>query len=121
MLSCSCDDDYDNWVEPAKDFEPLSTKRSRRCGSCEKKIAVGEICLNFKHWRNPRSDYEESRHGDEVLLADLYMCESCGEIWLNLTDLGYCLSFGDIRDDLQYYWEMTGFHPDSSFGVADFG
>jgi len=70
------------------------------------------ICLKFDCFREPNCDYEESRFGDEVPMAYKYMCESCGEIFLNLADLGYCITLGDnMRDLLMDYWDLTGFDP----------
>ncbi len=57
------------------------------------------------------SDYEERRFGDRVYLRDLHLCESCGEIWLNLRAIGLCVTFGDMREALHEYWDMTGFDP----------
>ena len=112
MLSCDCSGDYDYYVEQLGDFSPLGTVRSRRCSSCNKKIKVGETALCFSSHRSPRCEYEENRFGDEVPLANLFFCESCGEIWLNLNATGLCVTFGDMREALQEYWQMTGFSPD---------
>ena len=112
MLSCDCSYDGEDWVEPFDDFQTLSTKRKRRCQSCEKDIACGEMCLPFRHYRSPNSFYEERRFGDQVDLADKYLCESCGEIWMNLSELGFCLTLGsDMREALQDYQAITGFDP----------
>lgn len=111
MLSCSCSDDYESWYIPADDFAPLNTVRSRKCASCGERIPVGALALRLWGYRQPRGDYEESRFGDEVPIADLFYCEECGEIDMNLRELGYCLNVGDKREDLQEYWKMTGFDP----------
>lgn len=111
MLSCSCNyDDYEYWVNPDDDFSTLNTKRSRKCESCREKISVGKTVLRFECFRVPKCEYEENRFGDEVPLADKFLCESCGEIHLNLTAAGYCMVLGhDHRDDMREYREMVKF------------
>jgi hypothetical protein len=50
--------------------------------------------------------------GDEVQLADQFMCQKCGEIYFNLTELGYCINLGDEMTELMSeYWKLTGFKP----------
>lgn len=112
MLSCSCYDEYEYYVEEFKDgFQPLDTKRRKRCYSCKKVLEIGEVVLPFRSYRRARSYYEECRFDDEVPLANKYLCEHCGEIWLNLNATGLCVIFGDMNDALKEYWEMTGFKP----------
>lgn len=66
--------------------------------------------MAFERYRSPLSDIEERIQGDEVSLADWYLCESCGEIFLNLNAIGYCYYLGDdIRENLKEYWDLTGF------------
>lgn len=51
-------------------------------------------------------------------MADWYMCESCSDIFLNLSDIGYCIYLGgDMRDLLKEYWDMTGFVPKETGNV----
>ena len=126
-LSCSCD--TIDQLKPGaaswyycgpKDFETLQTNRAKRCCSCKKKIAVGDICTSFSRWRDTRTDIEESIHGDEVYMAAWYMCEWCSEMYFNLEALGYCHWLGDsIVETMQEYWEMTGFIPDKATASRD--
>jgi hypothetical protein len=49
--------------------------------------------------------------GGEIGIASWYMCSKCGEIFLNLDSLGYCI---DIENDtmtklLKEYHNLTGF------------
>jgi len=75
-------------------------------------IEIGNLCLAFERYRSPLSDIEERIFGDEVRLVDWYLCESCGEIFLNLNALEYCYYLGDdLRENLQDYWDLTGFNP----------
>ena len=86
MLSCTCDFDYDSWYEMAPDdFVKFNRKRRNRCISCNVLIDIGQDCLEFAMWRIPYSWVEEKIYGDCVPIANRYMCEKCGEIFLNLT------------------------------------
>lgn len=116
-LSCSCVD-YDG--EPGtwayyhpEDFTILETKRRKRCSSCKELIGIGSECLEFRRIRAPYTEIEENISGTEIPIASLFMCEKCGEIWLNLTAAGYCLTPEDnMERDLKEYWETTGFQPE---------
>lgn len=118
-LSCSCDEyevDGDNWgyLMPS-DFSKLETTRRKRCCSCKKLIDKGDIVLSFERFRGARSDIEERIWGDEVYLANWYMCECCGEIFLNLQEAGFCLDIADdMRKNLKEYHSLTGFIPEAA-------
>jgi len=82
------------WYQPA-DEAPLATKRSRKCCSCGAKIGVGETARKVKRYR-PATEWEEMRgFGDEVPLADWYLCEKCGDLADSLAELGFCYTLGD--------------------------
>lgn len=104
-LSCTCYDNDDAawyWWRP-DDFTILNTKRSRVCCSCKQPVLVGSECLEFTRTRRPRNDIEERIYGDDieaVPLAPWYMCESCGEQYLNLSEYGYCVNPNDNMHDL---------------------
>ena len=111
-LSCSCYDDYEYWYHPPSDFTIFSLSRRKRCLSCKDLIGIGKPCLQFECFRNPYDDIEERIWGTEVQTADKYMCEKCGEIFLNLEAVGYCINLGDdMKDLLEDYWDLTGFQP----------
>jgi len=116
MLSCDCDyypeDPGDVvWFPPA-DFTMLQTSKRKRCKSCKRLINIGEECLEFKKERVPYSEIEERIYGDMVQIASFYMCKECGEIFLNLDALGYCLDITQpMADHLSEYHEITGFKP----------
>ena len=114
MLDCSCDISYSDWYYlPPTDFESLDRKRRVRCYSCEQLIDLNADCLRFERFRDPVNEIEERICGDEVMLADKFVCRQCGEIFLNLTSIGYCLMLGyDFRDYLEDYWDITGFKPE---------
>lgn len=124
-LSCSCPygDEWDggpgDWLymySTPRDFKPLETSKRKRCVSCNALINIGAPCLIFPRYRNPYSDIEAEIIGFDwngeppIRIADHYHCEKCGEIFLNLEDLGYCLSPRDnMPDTLAEYHELTGF------------
>ena len=114
MLSCDCDYDGDGWwYEDQSDFSPLETSKRKRCRSCGELIDINALCIAFKRWRFPSTEIEEKIYGAEdaeIKMADWHICESCGEIYLNLTDLGYCYILGDdLRVMLREYHKLTGF------------
>ena len=113
-LYCSCpewDGGPGSWVYYSPhDFTKLKTKRRKRCSSCEELIDIGADCLKFQRNRAPYTEIERDIKGDEIEIAPLYMCEACGEIYLNLEDIGYCLNpCDDMEACLKYYHELTGF------------
>lgn len=128
-LSCSCDYDYDfepgDWCydhSAELDFVQLDAGRAQKCCSCGKLIRVGEICIKYSRYRYPYDDIESrikcSCDLDDVFcdeptirIADHYHCEWCGEMYLNLTALGYeCLWPGEnMRGALAEYHELSGF------------
>ena len=128
-LSCYCYYDYEydlgDWTysfSSDEDFIRLDTSRAKRCCSCGKLIRVGDVCIKYQRYRYPYSEIEariklgtdiETVFNDEprIRIADHYHCEWCGEIYLNLIDLGYeCLSPSeDMRTILKEYHELSGF------------
>jgi hypothetical protein len=43
----------------------------------------------------PATEWEEMRGlGDEVQMADWYLCETCGDLADSLSELGFCYSLG---------------------------
>lgn len=115
MLTCACYDDIDDaewWYISPDDFTIFNSNRRKRCCSCRELIDRGSLCLEFDRQRHPRSEVEENIYGDggEIQMAHWYMCEQCGEKYLNLHELGYCHRLGEsMRDDMEEYWELTGF------------
>jgi len=84
-LSCSCDDDYFDWYYKCPDdFEIMQGKRRSRCLSCRNLIDIGSVCVIFSCYRNATHDIEQKIYGDEVPIANRYLCEKCGEIFFNL-------------------------------------
>ena len=127
-LSCSCDFDYEydagEWyyTDYGLDFIPLNATRRKRCCSCGELINIGSPCLRYCRSRYPYNDVEsrivtgcclDDSFYDEapIPIADHYHCERCGEIFLNLTDIGYeCISpREDMRELLKEYHKLSGF------------
>lgn len=112
MLSCDCAWESEWWYIAPPDFSKFSASKRKRCVSCKNLIDIGSVCVRLECFRNALSDIEERISGCEVQLADKYLCESCGEIFFNLSALGYCMGLGDdMREELKEYWELTGFTP----------
>jgi len=76
------------------------------CCSCGERIVVGEIARKVLRFRHP-TEFEEARglHGDEVPLADWYLCESCGDVADSLAELGFCYHLGgeSLKDQIAEY------------------
>jgi hypothetical protein len=113
MLSCSCGDYNHEWYYYSPDdFIQLKTSKRKRCYSCGELINIGSDCVEFERFREPYGWVEEKIYGDEVPLAPKYMCFECGSIFLNLNDLGYCITIGGhMKEELYEYWDITGFKP----------
>ena len=111
MLSCDCFYDFSKWYCDAPDgFIIYKRLIGKRCCSCGKMVKYGDICAKFPRYREVRSDIEERIYGDDVPLAPYYMCEKCGEIYLNLSVLGFYLDIEEsMTEALSNYWELTGF------------
>ena len=116
-LSCSCGEwDGDGWYweytlprDENQIYTKLKTNRGRKCCSCAGWISVGDDVLEFARFRSANSDIEERIYGDTVRLASWFMCEECGEIFLNLDALGYCVQIDDhMAALLEEYREQHG-------------
>ena len=102
MLTCECDfDDYETYWYPPKDFSKATKKE--KCVSCNEKIEVGSDCLQF-------DILSADEDGNECKDSENFMCQWCGDIFLNLNNLGYCINLDDnMHDLLKEYWQLTGF------------
>ena len=93
-------------------FSKLSSSRSKRCCSCKILINPGKTCIELSRFRWPKSEIEIKIFGEgsELKIASWYLCEQCGEHFLNLTSIGFCYRAGEnIMEMLKEYQEMTGF------------
>lgn len=109
-LSCSCSEWDGGWyyvISSEPDFQKLNTTRRKRCCSCKELIDIGAESLEFPRYRCPVTDVEEKILGDEINIASWFMCEKCGEQYLNLEALGYCININEnMFDLLEEYKEM---------------
>ena len=111
MLSCSHEEGSWYYYHPDK-FGLFQQDKRKRCCSCHKLININDQCVEFIRCRETRSDVEEKIHGDEVPLASYFMCEKCGEIYFNLSNIGYCICLGDNMNELlSEYWKLINFKP----------
>jgi len=113
-LSCTCydwDDEPGSWAYYSPtDFSIFSKSKRKRCCSCKELINKGAECLEFGRVRRPYNNIEERISGDEIGIASWFMCEKCGEPFLNLTSAGYCIPLGEnMYELLKEYHEITGF------------
>jgi len=114
MLTCTCGEEEDAkwWYFDPNKFSQLKTSRRKRCCSCKKLIDLGCDVLKFERERPTRNDIEDNIYGEgeSVPMPPYYMCETCGEIYLNLSDIVYCLDITEsMKDYLTEYQQMTGF------------
>jgi len=114
-LSCSCDFEFDGdgWFWTCNDkFTLFKHKRRKRCCSCNELISIDSECVELERFRWAKDDIEISIYGDceDIPIASWYLCDQCGEHFLNLTYLGYCYNIGDnVMDMLDEYQKLTGF------------
>ena len=113
-LTCENDGDGDDaawYYTTPHDFTILETKRGRRCCSCGEPIKVGAMILKFYCYRPANNEIEERIYGDDydaVSLPTKYMCEPCGDLALNLQEMGYCTPPGDdMRETVKEYADMA--------------
>lgn len=116
-LSCDCDTDFDTdydwYYQRNTEFTPFNLKRRRRCYSCHTLIEIGADCLTFTRHRSPITEIEEKIYGDDfgAPLADWYYCEHCGELYIMLTDLGFCMDLEDNMNRLLLDYQKHYAHP----------
>ena len=118
MLTCNYEYEMTEpgqWCyEIPNDFTKLNTSRRKRCCSCKKLIDRGAECLEFKREKIAHSYVEENIYGEGELIPinSWWMCEQCGEIFLNLSAINYCPDITEpMERALHEYWDITGFKP----------
>ena len=112
-LTCECGD-YDPepgdvYVSAVRGYTTLATKRSRKCCSCDERIAVGDLCCEVSRCKVPEYDVERSIWGDdgEVPMAPMFLCERCADLYFSLEELGFCVNpWQDQRELVADYAEM---------------
>ena len=108
-LTCHCSNEYDFYYMRPKNFTTLRTRKRKRCSSCKTLICRGTTVLIFNTWREPKTDIEERIYRGEVPMARKYMCEKCGDQFMNLSELGFCIDpTENMFELLQDYQEIYG-------------
>ncbi len=105
-LTCGCDSDWypdpGDWYWNGKvdDYKPLPFKRRKRCCSCKKLMDVGSLAVEHNRIKVPENDIEVNIYGEdgEMPISSDWMCESCGDIFFSLEELGYCVA---PREDMR--------------------
>ena len=118
-LSCHCHYEPecgDVLIDTPRDYEPLTTRRRRRCCSCNEPIHPGQLAVEFPRYKVPDCDYEWSRWGETAETgprrASWYMCERCADLFYSLDELGYCINISyDMRDLAREYAELHSHKP----------
>ena len=108
-LTCGCyTDDLEDaeyyWFEPIEYREPPAGRR-RRCRSCKALIdnKPGSLALEFTRFRYPNHDVELEIYGSEsaeVPLGSWWLCETCGDLYFSLVEMGYCGDPGENQHEL---------------------
>ena len=106
-LSCDYDSDFEpgttawNWPSALK---PLATKRSRKCCSCGKPLAPGDLAAEWRRYKVPEYDVEISIWGDSGELgpprASKYHCVECDLISGFLRTFDYVFNPADDMRNL---------------------
>ena len=105
-LSCSCDYEHEPGTVISyqdDDFTRLEGKRRKRCESCNNLIDINDCALGFSIVKIPEHEVEINIHGEdgEIPRARRYLCEKCGEIFLNLGSVGFdCIWVGENMPEL---------------------
>ena len=112
-LTCECDwepEAGDWYFTDVDDYAPLTTKRARRCSSCNCLVVVGELCVRVQRVKVPEYEIEVRIYGEEEMpIASIYMCERCADLFFSLTELGFCgYPSEDQRKLVKEYAETYG-------------
>jgi len=101
-LSCDCDLNTDFFCEAVGEFMELKGKHCVRCLSCSELIGIGSICLKFVRGYT-------NEDGDEHITGHFYYCESCGDLFCSLEDLGFCIVMNEnMHEVLEEYHDIYG-------------
>jgi len=112
MLSCGCDFEGDldlPFYYIPNDFQTCKSFKKVRCVSCKKPLKRFDLSVKFSWFLLKGADYDD----DYKINGVDYMCEDCGEKYLNLTALDFCIQVGpgiSMDDYMAEYHEITGFN-----------
>ncbi len=107
-LACDCDTDWYpdpgdwKWYGSTGEYVPLPFKRRVRCCTCNELIDVGALALAHQRFQVPKTDVQIAIYGEdgEMPIPSRWMCERCGDLFLSLEELGYCVNPADDMRDL---------------------
>jgi predicted RNA-binding Zn-ribbon protein involved in translation (DUF1610 family) len=104
-LTCSCDfDDHEfepgDWYYMGDSGDFVESDIKIECKSCEETININDLCVTFSRFRYPKDEQEAKSKGyydlevameqEATIKTDNhYICEKCGEIYLNLSSVGF--------------------------------
>ena len=102
-LSCYCFEDREaDWYfdsDPSYTDMPNFARR-RRCKSCKTLLEPDATVLQFRRFRTWADDIEYRIHGDWVDLAPWWHCETCGDLYLSLAELDFCVDPSENMHEL---------------------
>jgi len=113
MLSCECDwcpDAGDTYYTGDGGFKELPFKISKKCKSCGRKIKPGELAFEHCRVKVPEHDVETEIYGEdgEIKRASHWHCETCGDLYESIAELGFCVNMGkSMQDQLKEYHEYV--------------
>lgn len=100
-LICECGFDFDESVvgdcyryyTGSSDYKSPPEGRRKRCSSCGELINHDELTIEHYRARTTKSEIESRIHGEEgeIPIGSHYTCEKCSDIFLSLSELGYCV------------------------------
>lgn len=102
-MSVSCGCDFEGGTCYVGDPRQMNCRTPRECHACKKSISAGD---KFYAWS--RYDFDDAQ-----TRAPRYFCEECGDMSLNLMELGFCfdLSYSVREQWLEYLAETDPNNP----------
>ncbi len=92
VLVCCWDPEY--YVELSPPEVLVTSVGTERCIECGELIHVGVEHYFVRQWF-----YDDD--GDEIEKGQQRCCEACGDLAFTILELGYCWSYGDLREGIR--------------------
>lgn len=97
-MSLMCSTDCDSYVTVPEDL--VTCEGTLFCRECSAMIYPGTPYYRVLLWEEP--DWEDNPYcSEEVHKAVIPCCETCGDLAASYLALGFCWTFGDLRNDIQ--------------------
>ncbi len=93
-LMCGCEEDY---VDIPEEFS--TSWGTEFCAECKEMIPAGSEYYRVRLWA-----YSED--GNEIERGIFPHCESCADLLASVLELGYCVEFGSLREDVRELAEI---------------